>query len=179
MKPDLHESFVKFENFGKDYGSENAANGVWKKVGDGIIEDADVAMDPVSLDNAKLTDLAPQVQTKPIPQVQTKSLRETENKYSRLQIYEIISERNAFCSKATELGMVESFKHYSPADRSLVRKFLVRLGQSLRSLLRRSRTNKESDDDTELVEMEVKAGYEQFVVAGIEEIFEDIVPDEP
>ena len=58
MKPDLDESFVEFENFGEDYGSKNAANGVCKKIGDGIIEDADVAMDPVSLENTKITNLA-------------------------------------------------------------------------------------------------------------------------
>ena len=64
------ESFVEFEKFGEDYGSEHAANGVWKKIGDGIIDKADVDMDPVSLDKAKCTDLATQVQTKPLPQKQ-------------------------------------------------------------------------------------------------------------
>ena len=60
------ESFAEFEtkvgdNFGEDYGSGDLTYGVWKKtsdevtegkkIGEGVIEDVDEAMDPVSFNN--------------------------------------------------------------------------------------------------------------------------------
>ena len=83
----------------------------WKKIGDGIVEDGDAAMDPVSFHNARLQ---VQVQTKPLLlKVQTKPYKLNSD------IYHLISEEVGYCSTMTELEIATSLNSHFRSDRAL------------------------------------------------------------